>query len=249
MVTAAGVTWSFVAIARRAGIRVLTLTLCCTALLVAAADDYEGKTVGSIRFEPADQPLTYEQLTAMLAVEQGRPLRSGDVRDSIQRLYGSGEYADIAVDASLENGRVSLRFITKPAYFIGYISSDNVPEPPNHGQILTAAKLQLGSGFSPTDVQQAAESISELLKRNGFFKPMIAPQTFTREDVQQVNVHFQINSGRRARFGGLEITGKPERSASDILASTGWKGFHGWLVWRPVTYKRIQSGLHGVRSS
>ena len=250
MVTA--VTWSLVAIPRRYRIRVFMLTLYCLpwsiAPLVASPDDYEGKTVAAIGFEPASQPLTYDQLRAMLAVKQGQPLRSADVRDSIQRLYATGEYADIAVDASLENGNVHLRFITKPAYFIGYISAEGVPEPPNHGQIVTATKLQLGAGFSPTDVQQSVASIGELLKRNGFFNPLVAAKTHASEDVQQVDVHFQINPGRRARFGGLDITGNTERSAASILRSTGWKGYRGLLPWRPVTYNRIQSGLEGVRS-
>jgi outer membrane protein insertion porin family len=254
MVTA--VTWTLVAIPRRSRIRVFLLTRCCTLCflpwtavsLQASADDYEGKTVASILFDPARQPLAYDQLTAMLAVKTGQPLRSSDVRVSIQRLYGTGEYTDIAVDASLKDGNVDLRFITKPAYFIGYIGAEGVPEPPNHGQIITAAKLQLGVEFSPNDVTQGVESIGELLKRNGFFNPLIDARTQTREDVQQVDVDFQINPGKRARFGGLDITGKTERPVSGILSSTGWKGFRGMFTWRPVTYNRVQAGLENVRS-
>ena len=38
---------------------------------------------------------------AMLPLRIGQPLRASDLRDSIQRLYQTGEYADIAVDATL----------------------------------------------------------------------------------------------------------------------------------------------------
>ncbi len=94
-----------------------------------------------MQFDPATQPLTFDQLMAMLPVRIGQPFNAADLRDSIQRLYQTGEYADIAVDATLSAAGVNLKFITKPAYFIGYFDVSGVPEPPNDGQLLVATKL------------------------------------------------------------------------------------------------------------
>src|SRR5579884_1502223 len=164
MVTAPALTWSLVATPRRFRIRVVALTvcgmMCCVDALRSAPSDYEGKNVGDITFDPATQPLTAPQLMAMLPLKAGQPLRSEDVRASIQRLYATGEYADIAVDATLQNGNVNLRFITTPAFFVGYIGAEGVPEPPNRGQIITATKLQLGAPYSEQDVHEATESIT-----------------------------------------------------------------------------------------
>jgi len=121
MVTAAALRWSLVATPRRSRRRVLSLAISCLLPLIASADDYEGKTVASITFEPDRQPLTQQQLLDMLPIKIGQPLRSEDIRASIQRLYRTGEYADIAVDAALQNGNVNLRFITTASSFIGYI--------------------------------------------------------------------------------------------------------------------------------
>lgn len=252
MVTAAALTWSLVAIPRRWRSSVFTLAISWATLCLApgwaAPDDYEGKTVASIAFEPAQQPLTYDQLVAMLAVKAGQPLRAEDVRASIQRLYRTGEYADIAVDATLQNGKVNLRLITTPAFFIGYVGAEGVPEPPNRGQIITATKLQLGAEYSQADVRQASESVTSLLKRNGFFNPLIAPQVQTNSSLQQATVDFRIEPGNRARFAGINVTGNPGRSTAAILRDTGWKGFRGLLPWRPLTDNRVQSGVDGVRS-
>ena len=248
MITAAALTWSLVPTVGRLGIRALAFTICILLPAAAFAETYEGRVIGSIAFEPPGQPLTYDQLVGMLDVKQGQPLRSEDLRASIQRLYATDEYADIAVDAGLENGSVRLRFITTPAFFIGYISAQGVPEPPNNAQLITATKLQLGTEYSPRDVQQAVENITDLMKRNGFFNPLIAPKTQTRDDVQEVDVDFQIVPGDRAHFGGLNITGNPDRSEQAILRSTGWKGFRGWLPWLAVTENRVQTGVENVRS-
>ena len=252
MVTVAAVTWSLVATARRLSIRVLMLTVCCPlwfpSLLRASVEDYEGKSVGAIVFDPASQLLTNLQLLDMLSVKTGQTLRLEDLRASIQRLYRTGEFADIAVDATLQNGTVHLRFITTPALFIGHLSAEGVPEPPNRGQITTAAKLHLGEEFSPHDVQQGVESITDLLKRNGFFNPLIQPTTTTLTDLQQVNIDFRILPGKRAKFAGVRITGNPVRPAQDIIRSSRWKGFRGWFPWRPLTDSRLQSGVESVRS-
>jgi outer membrane protein assembly factor BamA len=72
----------------------------------AAANPYEGQLIASVKFDPERQPLTYDQLLAMIPLRVGQPLRGSDLRDSIQRLYQTGEYTDIAVDATLETGGV-----------------------------------------------------------------------------------------------------------------------------------------------
>lgn len=236
------------ATAGRFRIGVLVLAIWCFRPLPALAQNYDGAIVGSIAFEPSRQPLTYAQLVAMIPVQTGKPLTSGDVRAAIQRLYATGEYSDIAVDATLQNGKVALRFITSPASFIGYISAQGVPEPPNNAQILAAGKLQLGAEYDARDVKQAGESIADLMRRNGFYNPLIAPRTVEYPDVQQVTVDFQIVPGKRARFGGLKITGNPLRSYGAILGNTGWKGFRGWMPWLTVTDSRVQSGVDSVRS-
>ncbi len=221
--------------------------ICCLSP-AARAENYEGRTIANIAFEPTKQPLTHEQLVAMLAVKTGQPLRQENLRASIQRLYTTGEYADIAVDATLENGNVNLRFITSPATFIGNVSVEGVPEPPNRGQIETAAKLQIGSDYSVRDLRQATENVSGLLRRNGFFNPLIAPQTALRPDVQEANIDFQIVPGKRAKFGGIHVTGNTRRTTLSILRETGWKGFRAWFPWRPLTDSRLQSGVEAVRS-
>ena len=80
------------------------LAALCSILLNGAPNDYEGKPIASVQFDPAVQPLTLDQLLAMLPLRVGQPLRASDLRDSIQRLYQTGEYADIAVDATLAPG-------------------------------------------------------------------------------------------------------------------------------------------------
>jgi len=224
------------------------LAALCTVSRAAAVNSYEGKPIASVKFDPERQPLTFDHLLAMLPLRVGQPLRGSDLRDSIQRLYQTGEYTDVAVDATLEADGVVLTFITKPAFFIGYIDVEGVPEPPNEGQLLVATKLALGAPYVPDQTTAAVSRIVDLLKRNGFYNAGIEPATATRPATQQVEIDFDAEAGKRAKFHGLMVSGDTLRPDENLINSSGWKRFRGWLGWQPLTETRLQNGLDNIRS-
>src|SRR5215510_1785127 len=97
-------------------VRPLHTYLSCMALLLAAhsgtlraqPQKFEGKKVVNIRFEPPTpgQPLEAEELFQILPLRNGEPLRMSLVRSSIERLFATGRYADIQVEAEPYNDGV-----------------------------------------------------------------------------------------------------------------------------------------------
>ncbi len=98
------------------------------------------------------------------------------MREAIGKLYATGRYSDIVVDAELENGQVTVRFQTKGAWFVGQVSVDGVPSPPGPGQLVNSTGLNLGSPFFPRDTASAVAGLRQVLKDNGFFEAKIEPQ-------------------------------------------------------------------------
>ncbi|HTC34305.1 MAG TPA: POTRA domain-containing protein [Bryobacteraceae bacterium] len=229
-------------------IGVSMLAALCTGSPAVAADSYEGKPISSVKFDPERQPLTLEQLLAMLPLRVGQPLRASDLRDSIQRLYQTGEYVDIAVDAAPEGDGVALKFITKAAFFVGYFAVEGVPEPPNEGQLLVASKLTLGAPYVPEETNTAVSRIVDLLKRNGFYNAEIEPTTSTHEATQQVQIDFHADPRDRAKFDGLVVSGNPLRPDENMIRSSGWLRLRGWLGWHQLSDARVESGLDNIRS-
>lgn len=248
MVTAVALIWSLVPTRLGSFARVFALGIVGVGCLFGAWEQYEGKPVASIQFDPARQPLETATLLRLLPLKAGQPLHATDLREGIQRLYATGEYADIAADASLAGGGVVLRFITRPNFFVGHIAVEGVPEPPSEGQMITATKLQLGTEFNDSDVTQAVEALSDILRRNGFYRASITPEIHRDPGTQEVKIRFVIQPGARARFDGLRVTGSPVRPHKALLNSTGWKPLHGLLPWRSVSDDRLQAGLDGIRS-
>src|SRR5581483_5935077 len=75
--------------------------------LFAQAEKYEGKPILTIQFDPKEQPLEAAELHDILPLRKDEPLRMVDVRASVERLFATGRYADIQVDAQpyQENGK------------------------------------------------------------------------------------------------------------------------------------------------
>jgi outer membrane protein assembly complex protein YaeT len=248
MVPADALRWSLVSTRLGWWVSVPILAVLSWSPVVAATEQYEGKTIASIQFDPEKQPLATDQLVALLPLRLGEPLHNSSVRDAIQRLYATGEYVDIAVDAILGASGVNLKFLTKPSYFVGHVAVNGVSEPPNEGQLVVATRLQLGTEYSEADLNQAVQHLVDVMRRNGLYNVMVKPQTSFDLNTQQVDVDFNVDAGPRAKFDGVVITGKSERSTDSVIKSAGWKRFRGLLGWQYVTENRVQNGVDNVRT-
>src|SRR5258708_5338897 len=145
------------------------LILCCfvsfppTVFGEAAA--YEGKAIARILFVPVEQPLDPEEIHRILPVKEQTPLRLEDVRAAIDRLYATGTYADIQVDAELRNEEVILRFITQNNWFIGRVSVEGqIKEPPGAGPLVNSSRLELGELETEDKVRQGLKGIQQNLE-------------------------------------------------------------------------------------
>lgn len=214
----------------------------------AAAESWEGRKIAAIRFQPGLQPLPAAQLQSVLPIRVGSTYNSEAIRHAIQSLYATGEYTDIAVDATPEKDGIAITFITKQATFVGRVSVSGAADPPGNGQLENAARMNLGAEYVASDVPQAAENMQDALRRNGLYKATVTPNPVPHPLTQEMDVRFLVNSGRRASFDGIEVTGDPQRPIADIIHGSGWKWLWGYGPWRTVTDTRVQSGIDSMRS-
>ncbi|MCW5982503.1 MAG: BamA/TamA family outer membrane protein [Bryobacteraceae bacterium] len=217
--------------------------------LHGAASDYQGRPVGSIEFDPAIQPLPENELLEMIPVKAGAPLRLDDVHDAIVRLYSTGRYQDIAVDAETVNGAVVVKFITRTTWFIGRVSVEGVPEPPNAGQLANATRLELGREFSEEQAQNAMGNILDVLRNNGFYEARVERFLDYEPAFAQVNVLFLVDPGPRARFSRPTVAGVSGKEADRVIGATDWSRFWFLPGWKEVSERRVQRGMDRIRRS
>src|SRR5690349_4828575 len=216
----------------------------------ASASRWEGRPISRIEFEPAEQPQPREELDRLLPLRPGNPLRIEDVRSAIQKLYSTGRYSDIAIEASADGASVALKITTDFSYFISGVNIEGEKEPPNRTQLITAAKMELGSRFIESDLDQAIANMQEKMRANGLYNATIQSRVDLRKDTEEANIYFELDSGFRAHFDGVELAGQLTRPKEAIIKATGWRRGFGFIPipgWREVTENRVQAGIEKLR--
>ncbi|HEV8147354.1 MAG TPA: BamA/TamA family outer membrane protein [Bryobacteraceae bacterium] len=213
---------------------------------------FDGRTITRVEFEPPDQPLPRDELDRLIPLRSGLPLNAEDVRIAIQKLYSTGRFTNVVVDVEPAENGVSLRIITELAWFIGGVTFEGISDPPNRGQLGTAVKLELGAPFGEPDIKQAVENLQERLRSNGLYNATIIPQVRRDAKTEEAMIHFSLEPGPRARFDGVNVSGKFDAPLNKVIRQTHWRRgigpFHfNFLGWRHATETRVLSGIQSLR--
>src|SRR4051812_17914308 len=83
----------------------------------AQSPKFEGMVIRNIQFAPENQPLEASELHDLLTLKMNQPLHLADVRASMEKLFASGTYTDIQVDAQPYRDGVAIVFHTTAAWF------------------------------------------------------------------------------------------------------------------------------------
>jgi outer membrane protein insertion porin family len=227
--------------------RTLALLILLLPGWVARSQEFEGRQISEIRFDPAAQPVASSEISAILPLKAKTALRMADVRLAIERLYATGRYQYIEVRAEPAGPDVRVVFATRNSWFIGHVSvSGKVGEPPNQGQLVNATALDLGQPFIAADVKTAEDKVRRLLISNGYYQAAVTSSFKYSPPAQQVDITFLVDGGRRSHFGPPELDGDVQLSEHDVIKSTKWKRWFG-RGWQPITEARLRDGLDGVR--
>ena len=228
----------------------LPLLLGAVAASGQATQILEGRTIQRIDFEPATQPLPRDELDRLLPLHVGNPLHQADVRQSLQKLFDTGRFADVTIDAEPMGDGVVLRIATELNYFVGGVTFEGVADPPNRNQLLTATKLELGAPFHESQLKQSIDSLQERLRANGLHRATVRYDLDRNPSTEEVGVRFQLNAGPRTRFDGVNLTGTFDRPADKIIRATRYRrgiAFIQFPGWSLATEDRVQAGLERVR--
>jgi outer membrane protein assembly complex protein YaeT len=216
---------------------------------VSAPADLYGKPVEEIVLAPRRQPLPVDEIVALVGIKPAEPLTAEKVRGLIERLYQTGRFEQIRVDAEpLQSGGVQLRISTEHRWFVGNIAVVGVDAPPNAGELRNATKLSLGQEFTQRQEDAAVEALESVLERNGYYGAEILPVHEYIDQTQQVNVTFYIQSGERAKFGEPDFLSDAELNEKRLIRKSNWLRWWGLRGWKGVTESRTQSGIRNIRS-
>lgn len=211
-------------------------------------ENYAGRRIRAIRLDPEIQPIPTNEIEAMIVLKPGDPFEREKLRESMQRMFRSGHYLNVEVDAQRNGDEVDVTFRTEAALFIGNVDVEGSPGAVPRGELINAAKLQLGLPFDESMANQAVESIEEELRLDGFYGSNVK-YALDRDTLHsQVNIYFFVEPGPRARFGKPILKGTLVFPETRLIRATKWQKPFPLPGWRYLSEQRVQTGLRGLRN-
>ncbi len=178
---------------------------------------YAGLTVKDIRFPAIPDAGEQKRLVQLIPLQAGQALDRDRLRESIQKLYATGRFADLRAEANrTEDGQVSVSFITAANYFVGVVTVEGTPGHPSPSQAVNASKLQLGELFTSEKLDRALVNLKQLMEENGYYRSSATVEKTEHPETQQIAITFHVHSGPQALVGEVLLTGHPLRTTERI---------------------------------
>ena len=207
---------------------------------------FEGKPIVEIQFDPHEQPVAARTWPRRHLEARCSPAPGGcpQVNREPVRHRALPRHQ---VDAEPQAGGVVVRFITKNSWFVGRVSvTGKVAEPPNRGQMSSAAGVNLGEPFHEDSLPQAQAGVHALLVSDGYYESRVTQRIDYDAKTQQAHIEFVVESGPRARYRTPVLLGDLKMAVDTIVAATRFK--RRWIGgWHIVTQNRTRDALGHVR--
>jgi outer membrane protein insertion porin family len=156
-----------------------------------------------------------ERLTALdghLPQQVSAPLNREKVAGSLRQLFSTGLFDSIEADALSEGDGVALVFRGSARMFIGVVTVEGAKGATVNTQLQRASRLNPGSRFNETKMDQALNQMKLALGENGYHEAEITYRLDKHQKDQLVDVAFHVVSGPQARVGNVAVSGDPGMS-------------------------------------
>jgi outer membrane protein insertion porin family len=208
----------------------LLCVLCCLGVLAleaapARADvaAYLGRPIGSVRLVIEARDTTDPLLLQLVSTVAGQPLSMIQVRETVTHLFSLGRFEGVSVDATLENGRVALRYELVPIHPVARIRFDGPLKVPGIDQGELRRALVDRYGVSPP-LGRAADMtriLSDALRERGYLNASITPRPVLEHAPERATLVFTIDPGPRTTIGTVDIEGAPVVARGELLSKLG----------------------------
>jgi outer membrane translocation and assembly module TamA len=165
-----------------------------------------GLTIGAVDFRGVERS-SLDPLPARLPVQPGMKLDPQKVRESLRRLYATGLYQGIDVQATRQGSTITLIFNGAPQLFFGRVTVRGVKDDRLSAQLVRAAKLSPGSPYSETKLTEADTSLQDTLQQYGYYQGKLSRKSIYDTPDRQVDIQYQVVTGKVARVGDVKVEG------------------------------------------
>jgi outer membrane protein insertion porin family len=186
----------------------------------AAIDRLLGQTIVEIRFEPSGRDIRDEDLRRVLETQPGTPLTAAAVRESLVHLMALARFEDVAADAEVASGGVSLVYRLTPLHTVKRLEFRGDLGLPAR-ELRAAVEERYGASPPAVRAEEIAEMLAGRLRDRGFLKGTVRPSTEPLEKQNGTRLVFTVAAGAAATIGKAAVEGAPDGNAAAVLRDLG----------------------------
>src|SRR6476661_10956029 len=183
-----------------------------------AAISYEGQRVSSVQLagQPDGNP---RKLKSLITQPINAPYVQAKVDETAAALMKAGGAKDVEVQVTPAPEGLHVLFVLKPAYYFGVYTFPKAEKVFSYTRLLQAANYSKQEPFAQEKVEEAESNLLEFFHRTGFFMATVEPKLQIDDKNRVVNVEYDINLKRRAKFGDVILAGVSEQQTKRLNSS------------------------------
>lgn len=176
--------------------------------------------MASVRLVLEGRDTTDPSLTQVIETSVNQPLSMVQVRESITHLFSLGRFEEVTVDATLDNGRVALRYDLTPIHpvtsirFTGRLGEPGVDE--------SALRRTIVDRYGATPpigrVDDMVRLLQDALRERGYLHPSVDVRSERQHGPERSTLVFAVDPGFRTLIGRVEILGDPIVPREELIA-------------------------------
>jgi outer membrane protein insertion porin family len=176
------------------------------------------KPIASVRLVVEGRETTDSTLTQVIETQPGQPLTMAQVRETVTHLFSLGRFEDVRVDATLENGRVALRYELSPIHPVATIRFAGAAGPGiDRGALRRVIVDRYGASPPAGRAADMRRLLEDALAERGYLHPSVTINAETEHSPERATLVFTIQPGDRTRVGAVEVVGRPPITPAELL--------------------------------
>jgi len=179
---------------------------------------YEGQPVSSLALV-ADPHLDVEHLKSLVTLQPKSQFSDQQAQASIAALKAAGQFTSIDLSVTPGVNGLQLTFVLEPAYYIGVIDFPGATKYFSYTRLLQIVNLPEEDPYDKTRLPAAGTALLNFLHSNGYFQAQVHAEARLDEANELANIIFNVQTGKRASIGDIQIEGPTGAEKSRLFHS------------------------------
>jgi outer membrane protein insertion porin family len=180
---------------------------------------YEGQKVAAVDLV-ANPKISIESLRPLVQQKTDEPYSDSKVGSTISALRRTGRFSNVEVDVKPDPGGLHVTFTLEPALYFGVFDFPGALRGFSYTRLLQVVDIPKQTPYKQEVVAKARENLLSFFNSAGYFQAQVQPEPQFDEIHMLANVVFQINLGKRAKVGKVEVHGAEPAEANRLLRAT-----------------------------